>query len=57
MDSKQNNNEDVKSVLIRLHQKIDSLKEKVEQLCETTSHLHTTPVKAILKRKEKRKQD
>jgi hypothetical protein len=57
MDSKKDIKEDVKSVLMRLHQKIDSLKEKVDQLCETTNCLHLTSTKVPPKKEKKRKQN
>ena len=36
MDSKKTIKEEVELALQNLHQKIDSLKEKVDKLCETT---------------------
>lgn len=39
MDSKKNIKEEVELALKNLHQKLDSLKEKVEQLCESTGCL------------------
>ena len=39
MSTKKTLKEEVELVLLALHQKIDSLKEKVDKLCETTSCL------------------
>jgi|TARA_R110002020_G_scaffold66440_2_gene174634 hypothetical protein len=36
MDSKKNPTKEVELVLRNLHQQIDSLREKVDKLCETT---------------------
>ena len=38
MDSKKNLKEEVELALKTLYKKIDSLKERVDQLCETTSN-------------------
>jgi len=48
MDPKNDLKDDVKAVLLKLHQKIDSLKEKVDKLCETTDCLE--PSKAPTKK-------
>ena len=37
MDPKDDLKDDVRAVLRKLHQKLDSLKEKVDKLCETTN--------------------
>jgi hypothetical protein len=39
MDPKKNIKEEVELALKSLHQKLDTLKEKVDQLCETTGCL------------------
>ena len=45
MDSKNNLKEEVESALRTLYQKIDSLKEKVDKLCETTGNFDVLPSK------------
>jgi hypothetical protein len=39
MDTKERTRETVESILAELHAKIDTLKERVEKLCETTDCL------------------
>lgn len=45
MDSKDEIQKSVAEVLQTLHQKIDSIKEKVEKLCESTECFESLPVR------------
>tara|TARA_R110000824_G_scaffold142054_1_gene308951 strand:+ start:7336 stop:7494 length:159 start_codon:yes stop_codon:yes gene_type:complete len=43
MDPKPNLKDEVRTALLKLHQKIDSLKEKVDKLCESTENCGGAP--------------
>ena len=53
MDSKKNISQEVQYVLEQMHQKIDSLKEKVDKLCETTNCLEELRKKTNTKESDK----
>jgi len=52
MDSKKNLKDEVKSALLLLHQKIDSLKEKVDKMCESTENCSLEAQEACSKEKK-----
>ncbi len=43
MDAKKKIKNEVESALLALHKKIDTLKEKVDQLCESTGKCNNEP--------------
>jgi len=53
MDSKKKLQEEVEVVLRTLHQTIDSLKEKVDKLCESTGCFGHSPVTESSKKDKK----
>jgi hypothetical protein len=52
MDSKKKLKDEVQSALLLLHQKIDSLKEKVDKLCESTENCSPQGQKSHSKEKK-----
>lgn len=52
MDPKNNLKDEVRAALLKLHQKIDSLKEKVDKLCESTENCDTSTEKPCSKEKK-----
>jgi|TARA_R110000765_G_scaffold326160_1_gene417542 hypothetical protein len=53
MDSKEKIKKDVELALRTLHQTIDSLKEKVDKLCESTGCFNTVPTQIKPKKDDK----
>jgi len=52
MDRKPNLKDDVRAALLVLHQKIDSLKEKVDKLCKSTENCSDPTAKRCSKEKK-----
>jgi len=52
MDPKKTFKKEVESALEGLNQKIDSMKERVEKLCETTGCFRTAPQRPLKKDKK-----
>tara|TARA_R110000824_G_scaffold24661_1_gene86600 strand:- start:377 stop:538 length:162 start_codon:yes stop_codon:yes gene_type:complete len=53
MDSKEKMQKDVESALRTLHQTIDSLKEKVDKLCESSGCFNVVPKQVKPKKDDK----
>ena len=54
MDPKDDLKDDIVAVLLKLHHKIDFLKEKVDKLCETTNCFEFGPAPAKKNEKEEK---
>jgi hypothetical protein len=52
MDPKTNLKDEVRAALLALHQKIDSLKEKVDKLCKSTEDCSDPTAKPCSKEKK-----
>ena len=54
MDPKNDLKDDIEDVLLKLHHKIDFLKEKVDKLCETTNCFEALPPPAKKNKKNEK---
>jgi hypothetical protein len=52
MDQRTSLKDDVRAALLALHQKIDSLKEKVDKLCQSTEDCSDPTTKSCSKEKK-----
>ena len=52
MDPKNSLKNEVRAALLRLHQKIDSIKEKVDKLCESTENCEAPSSKSCSKERK-----
>jgi hypothetical protein len=52
MDPKPNLKDEVRTALLKLHQKIDSIKEKVDKLCESTENCKEPSSKSCSKERK-----
>jgi hypothetical protein len=54
MNGKKTLRDEVELALVALHKKIDSLRAKVDQLCESTDSCHAEPPKVAQRKTEKK---